>query len=83
MKKITLIYSGGSDSFTLLHDALNKGFNVDCITFDYGQKHLKEIEFAKSVCSELNIKQTFINFGISDKIFGSTSLVHDDSKIPY
>ena len=57
MKKITLIYSGGSDSFTLLHDALNKGFNVDCITFNYGQKHLKEIEFAKSVCKELNIKQ--------------------------
>lgn len=83
MKKITLIYSGGSDSFTLLHDALNKGFDLDCITFDYGQKHLKEIEFAKSVCKELNIKQTFIKIGNSDEIFGSTSLVHEDNKIPY
>ena len=63
MKKITLIYSGGSDSYTLLHYALSKNFNVDCLTFKYGQKHNKEIDFASSVCKELNVKHSIIDIG--------------------
>lgn len=83
MKKITLIYSGGSDSFTLLHHALNQNFSVDCITFNYGQKHVKEIDFAISVCKELNLKHTLIDIGDPSAIFGSSSLVDRDNKIPY
>ena len=83
MKKITLIYSGGSDSFTLLHHALDQGLDVDCITFNYGQKHAKEIDFAKSVCNELNLKHTLIDIGDSAAIFGSSSLVDESNKIPY
>ena len=69
MKKITLIYSGGSDSFTLLHHALNQNFSVDCITFNYGQKHAKEIDFAINVCKELNLKHTLIDIGDPSAIF--------------
>ena len=83
MKKITLIYSGGSDSFTLLHRALNQNFSVDCITFNYGQKHAKEIDFAINVCKELNLKHTLIDIGDPSAIFGSSSLVDRDNKIPY
>ena len=83
MKKITLIYSGGSDSYTLLHYALDKGFDVDCLTFNYGQKHVKEIDFAKSVCMEMNLKHTLIDIGDSNTIFGSSSLVDEDNDIPH
>jgi 7-cyano-7-deazaguanine synthase len=83
VKKITLIYSGGSDSYTLLHYALDKGFYVDCLTFNYGQKHVKEIDFAKSVCMEMNLKHTLIDIGDSATIFGSSSLVDEDNEIPH
>ena len=53
--KIILILSGGMDSFTLLHYALDQGYHVDCITFDYGQRHIKEIECARLICKENNL----------------------------
>ena len=83
MKKITLIYSGGSDSYTLLQHALNQNFSVDCITFSYGQKHIKEINFAKQNCNEYGLKHTLIDIGDPASIFGSTSLVDVDNKIPH
>ena len=46
MKSVLVVYSGGLDSFTLLNRALNKFERVEAITFDYGQKHRKEITFA-------------------------------------
>ena len=84
MKKITLIYSGGSDSYTLLNYALSKNFNVDCLTFTYGQKHNKEIDFASSVCKELNIKHSIIDIADNSEIvFGNSSLTSLETKVPH
>jgi len=47
MKKIVLPISGGMDSSVLLHKAVREFDEVHCITFDYGQRHKKEIECAK------------------------------------
>ena len=55
-QKAVVIYSGGMDSFTILNKAKAEGFDLYAITFDYGQKHTKEIEFAKQVCLELGIE---------------------------
>ena len=84
MKKITLIYSGGSDSYTLLNYALSKNLNVDCLTFAYGQKHNKEIDFASSVCKELNVKHSIIDIGDNSEIvFGNSSLTSLETKVPH
>ena len=50
-KYAILSFSGGLDSTSLLINLLYNKFDVQCITFDYGQNHLIEIEKAK-----LNIK---------------------------
>ncbi|TDA27831.1 MAG: 7-cyano-7-deazaguanine synthase QueC [Archaeoglobi archaeon] len=47
--KAVLIFSGGLDSSTLLYHLLSKGYEVSAVTFIYGQKHSKEIEFAKKL----------------------------------
>lgn len=83
MKKITLIYSGGSDSFTLLHHALDQGIEVECITFSYGQKHIKEIDFAKENCKRLGLSHTLIDIGYPESIFGSSSLIDEATDIPH
>ena len=41
---VVVIYSGGMDSFTLLHRALAQGLNVHALSFDYGQRHVRELE---------------------------------------
>jgi len=47
--RAVLIFSGGVDSSTLLYYLLNQGYEVSAITFFYGQRHSKEIEFAKKL----------------------------------
>ena len=48
MKKIAVLsLSGGMDSTCLLVHLLELGFEVHCISFDYGQKHKVELERAK------------------------------------
>lgn len=44
-----VVLSGGQDSTTCLYEAKRLYADVRAITFDYGQKHMKEIECAKAI----------------------------------
>ena len=75
MSSALVVYSGGLDSYTLLNKALQNFKKVEAITFDYGQKHKKEIEDA---VISLNITQSNIElidksilyFAINEMLFG-------------
>jgi len=41
-----VVISGGLDSSTLLHHVAAQGYEVNPISFDYGQRHNKELKFA-------------------------------------
>lgn len=48
MKKAIVLLSGGLDSSTALYLAQSQGFDeIYAITFEYGQKHDKELKSAK------------------------------------
>ena len=76
MSSVLVVYSGGLDSYTLLNKAMKKFDRVEAITFNYGQKHNKEIEYAKSNCAELNIKHEVVNLDLENILSGS-ALVGD------
>jgi len=76
MNSVLVVYSGGLDSYTLLNQAIKKFDRVEAITFNYGQKHNKEIEYAKSNCAELNIKHEVVNLHLENILAGS-ALVGD------
>jgi 7-cyano-7-deazaguanine synthase len=81
-KKAVLIGSGGIDSTTLLYKLINDGYSPVVLTFLYGQKHNKEIEFVKNTCSILKIKNITVDIsGIKDLIKGS-ALTDSDVQIP-
>ena len=46
MKRAVMALSGGMDSTSLLIHLLANNYDVDCISFRYGQKHVIEIEKA-------------------------------------
>lgn len=73
-KKVVVIYSGGMDSFTVLHKAIESGLTPYALTFDYGQRHIKEIEVAKSVCNELGINHKVIDISAINQLIGGSSL---------
>ncbi len=49
LKKTVLIFSGGLDSSTLLWSAILEGYNVHAMSFNYGQRHVRELTAAKNV----------------------------------
>jgi 7-cyano-7-deazaguanine synthase len=53
-KQAVLSLSGGMDSSTLLLHLLANGYEVTCLSFDYGQKHNVELERAKELVKYLN-----------------------------
>jgi 7-cyano-7-deazaguanine synthase len=56
-KYAVLSLSGGMDSSTLLLHLLQEGFDVTCLSFDYGQKHNVELERATSLVKYLNFQR--------------------------
>ena len=53
-KQAVLSLSGGMDSSTLLLHLLAEGYEVTCLSFDYGQKHNIELQRAKELVKYLN-----------------------------
>lgn len=54
-KKAIVILSGGLDSAVTLYKAHADGYDVDALTFRYGQRHVKEIMCAAALCEHLGI----------------------------
>jgi 7-cyano-7-deazaguanine synthase len=79
-----VIVSGGLDSVTLLHHLVKvKNSSLTVISFTYGQKHDKEVEFAKIHAELLGCKEHLIlDLSLLRKLFASSSLVSDELIIP-
>ncbi len=60
MKNIIVLVSGGMDSATLLWLAKKEFDEVYAISFDYGQKHKIELDFAKQLTEIAGVKKHFI-----------------------
>lgn len=78
-KKAIVLLSGGQDSTTALLWALNqlkvgKFKEVQCIGFDYGQKHKAELEYAKMNASHFNVP--FDKVTIPDILTDSALIEH-------
>lgn len=81
-ENVVVIYSGGMDSFTILNQAYkNKDFNVHALSFDYGQRHVKELECAQSVCEELNIPHKVIDISAINALLKGSALT-DNIDVP-
>ena len=78
-KKVVVIYSGGMDSYTVLHKALEEGLQPFALTFNYGQRHIKEIDVAREVCLSLNVDHKIIDISSINELIGGSSLT--DSSI--
>ena len=72
--KALLVYSGGLDSTTLLHEYRDS--IVLAVTFDYGSKHnAREIACARENCKLLGIRHRVIPLGFIGQYFKSDLLL--------
>lgn len=70
-KYAVLSLSGGMDSSTLLLHLLAEGYEVQCLSFDYGQKHKIELERATQLVDYLNKNnlEVFDGYGMNQKFY--------------
>lgn len=61
MRKAFVLLSGGVDSTTCLHIAMSQFESVEAISVDYGQRHKKEMEYAKATCKKHKIPHKVLN----------------------
>ena len=76
-KKALVVFSGGQDSTTCLLYALNHYQEAEAISFDYGQRHKKELECAKAIADKLSVKHTILNLDELNRL-APNSLTRDD-----
>jgi 7-cyano-7-deazaguanine synthase len=57
MKKAVVLLSGGLDSTVAAYLAKNKGFKIYALSFDYGQKHLRELQCAHETANVLQVAE--------------------------
>lgn len=81
MAKVVVIYSGGMDSFTVLHRALRDGHDVYALSFHYGQKHAKELDYAARVCAAQSIPHKIVDIRSINQLLAGSSLT-DNIDIP-
>lgn len=86
MKIAVMALSGGMDSTSLLLRLLNEGYQVYCISYEYGQKHRVEvdrsalnIEYLKS--KNFDVVHEIVDLQGAMSIFNS-SLLNDESDVP-
>jgi len=56
-KKAVVLVSGGLDSATVLAMAVDQGFQCHALSFDYGQRHRRELSAAAEVAESLGALQ--------------------------
>lgn len=77
MTRAVVIYSGGMDSFTVLHEALYRETDVHALSFNYGQRHSKELEFAHAVCKMNSIPHQVVDLRNINSLVQGSSLTSD------
>jgi len=75
-----VLLSGGLDSATAAADALDRGFELYALTFEYGQRHSIEVQAAKRVADALAVEQHVV-LPIDLAVFGGSALT-GDAQVP-
>ena len=77
MKKAVVLLSGGLDSSTTLAIVKERGYEVYCLSFEYGQKQIAELEAAKKVKALTAPEAEHKIIKIDLSTFGGSALTSD------
>lgn len=77
--KTLAVVSGGMDSVTMLHDLHDQGHELSVVSFNYGQRHVKELEVAKKNAEKLGLKHRVVNMSFLAQLLDNSALTGDTS----
>lgn len=77
-----VIYSGGLDSSVILHCALKDHASVHALTFNYNQRHKKEIDKAIVYCEKNSVSQKTIDISFYSNLASTSALTNSTIDVP-
>lgn len=79
-ERTVVLLSGGIDSTTTLAIALSEGYECFALTFEYGQRHSKEIESAKRVAEHYSVPLKILKIDLTQ--IGGSALTDESIEVP-
>ena len=79
--KTIVVCSGGLDSVSLAHMVANENQLTRLVSFDYGQRHRKELDFAAACAERLGVPHDIIDLRAIGSALAGSALT-DDIDVP-
>jgi 7-cyano-7-deazaguanine synthase len=81
-RQVVLIMSGGLDSTTLLYRLLSEDMTVEALSFNYGQRHLRELKMAEKTCRKYGVPHKIVNMQFLGGLLDQSALT-GKIKVPH
>ncbi|WP_413810607.1 7-cyano-7-deazaguanine synthase [Streptomyces sp. OE57] len=82
MSKIVAVVSGGIDSVTMAYHLKAQGHSLHVVAIDYGQRHRKELEFARLAAGRLGAPYEEVDLTGARSVFRGSSLTDSAVDVP-
>lgn len=83
MSDAIIVLSGGLDSTTAAYWAKAEyGGDIELISFDYGQRHKKELNYAQATSAELDAPLHIVDLTSINHLIQSSALTHPGGVVP-
>lgn len=82
MRRAVVLCSGGIDSATLAYKVAEAGALERLVSFDYGQRHRREIERAAAIASRLGARHDVVDIAGLGRFLTSSSLISGGDAVP-
>jgi 7-cyano-7-deazaguanine synthase len=80
--KAVAIVSGGMDSVVMAHLLKSEGHDLTLMSFNYGQRHKKELHFAGMASNDLDANHVIVDLSHLTGLISSSSLTNDEIEVP-
>src|SRR5437016_711477 len=83
--KAIVVASGGLDSTALAYMLRAEGFALHLLSFDYGQRHRKELHFAQRIAELLGVPWTKVDLAAAGigALLGKSALTDEETEVPH
>ncbi|MGR3763659.1 7-cyano-7-deazaguanine synthase QueC [Rossellomorea sp. NS-SX7] len=78
-EKALVVFSGGQDSTTCLFWAKKEFKEVEAVTFNYGQRHVAELDCAKEIADDLHVPHHVLDMSLLNQLAPSALTRNDEA----
>lgn len=82
-RRVVALVSGGIDSVTLAHYLHMSGADLTLISFDYGQRHRRELLYAEAAARRLSLPYTCVDLAAVGDLLTGSALTDTSVVVPH